>query len=50
MEQRVVKRAALAVVLAALAMLAGCASQGPGGRESSITPYGTLDIGISREK
>lgn len=33
---------------ALLAFLGGCASQRADGRESSITAYGTVDIGISR--
>ncbi|MCY0855622.1 MULTISPECIES: hypothetical protein [unclassified Cupriavidus] len=33
---------------ALLAFLGGCASQGADGRESSITAYGTVDVGISR--
>lgn len=31
-----------------LAILGGCASQSNEGRESSITAYGVVDVGISR--
>lgn len=34
-------------VAALAAMLAGCAAGGADGRESSITTYGTVDVGIS---
>jgi len=33
---------------ALLALLVGCASQSAEGRKSSITAYGTVDVGISR--
>ncbi|WP_416049008.1 hypothetical protein [Cupriavidus basilensis] len=33
---------------ALLVVLVGCASQGADGRESSITAYGTVDVGVSR--
>ncbi|SOY79712.1 conserved exported hypothetical protein [Cupriavidus taiwanensis] len=38
-------------VAALAALLGGCAAGGGGdGRESSITTYGTLDIGISHTR
>lgn len=38
----------LVAACALLALISGCASQGSDGRESSITTYGTLDVGITR--
>jgi hypothetical protein len=35
---------------ALVASLAGCAAGGVDGRESSITTYGTLDVGISHTR
>ncbi len=41
-------RLTTAMVLVAIAgLMAGCANTGVDGRESSITTYGTLDVGIS---
>jgi hypothetical protein len=38
----------LAVAIALAASLTGCAAGGVDGGQSSITTYGTLDVGISR--
>ncbi|CAJ93384.1 conserved hypothetical protein [Cupriavidus necator H16] len=40
----------LALTALAATLLGGCAGGGVDGRESSITTYGTLDVGISHTR
>ncbi|NOV26379.1 hypothetical protein E5S69_22995 [Cupriavidus necator] len=43
-------RTRILAVMALAGWLGGCAAGGADGRESSITTYGTLDVGISHTR
>ncbi|WP_455282753.1 hypothetical protein [Cupriavidus necator] len=44
------RMAGIAAAAALMAALGGCAGGAADGRESSVTTYGTLDVGISHTR